>query len=327
VHSNGAIYIRGGEASGFQQRNWHQMASGDWNVDDTGQDGYGNPFQSVLIGGRIGDANNGGPVAITGVEGLFRMSKTANCLARNSGLQVQIGGTTGPMPGLRNDPNIPDPRQVPLTTGDFISDNFGGGSRLDLNGDSIGSRRHHLNGVPFDRGNDSRSPAAMISAFSNRVRDKGNGGNFVRTLQNIPELGGRPFESQSVVYTVVGAKSQVYRDPLDPTYLSRFPTRLVGAATRSLRPLAYASDPTSSAGILDRARPYRTMTAVQEVATGAPMPAGSRMVEAEDLTLWWDPLFQRRDIVHPSEDIALTDQIPGLPCDCLLYTSPSPRDH
>jgi hypothetical protein len=82
VHSNGAIYIRGGESNGFNQnpKNWHQMASGDWNVNNETETGT---FQSIYLG------ESSAPINVTGVAGVFRMGKTGNCLAFNNGLTIK----------------------------------------------------------------------------------------------------------------------------------------------------------------------------------------------------------------------------------------------
>ncbi|MFW5858950.1 MAG: hypothetical protein ACOCYP_02915 [Planctomycetota bacterium] len=66
------------------------------------------------------------------------------------------------------------------------------------------STKYQVNGVAInataygsESANDSRSPAGMSESFSVFVRDGVNlGATTVRTLANIPELGGRPFEPQ-----------------------------------------------------------------------------------------------------------------------------------
>ena len=53
-----------------------------------------------------------------------------------------------------------------------------------------------INGVPVNTANDSRNPGEMRNTFGTDVRDGEMGASVVRTLANIPELAGRPFELQ-----------------------------------------------------------------------------------------------------------------------------------
>lgn len=166
VHSNASIYIRGGENNGFTQspRNYHQMACGD---DGHNADG----IQFITLG------STAEPIDVVGVNGIFRMGKTANILM----------GVDDPSKS-----HLADPLNVP------VSEPSGNGDRFNLNGDGAASKRHHINGVPFILTNDSRTPSQFQEAFQGRARDKNNGGTVVKTLANIPELAGRPLEYQQL---------------------------------------------------------------------------------------------------------------------------------
>ena len=61
------------------------------------------------------------------------------------------------------------------------------------------SNNQQINGIPIDSANDSRNPAEMRASFGSNVRDGNMGATVVRTLANIPELAGRPFELQRYV--------------------------------------------------------------------------------------------------------------------------------
>ncbi len=172
VHSNGAIYFSGGDSGGMGPPAWnyHRWASG------TGPDTAGTGIQSVIIAGTAGASTT-----VTGVGGIFRMAKHANLMAVLNGAVsstyadpwlVPKSGV-GPMVGVRN-----------------------------LNSDVPGSTRHTINGRPFHAGSDSRTPftaTGMRTTFSNLLRDRQLGATVVKTLANIPELGGRPFEHQKIL--------------------------------------------------------------------------------------------------------------------------------
>jgi hypothetical protein len=288
VHSNGAIYIRGGESTGFNQKNWHVMASGDWGVDAP------SAGQSIFLGEKDH------PITITGVAGVFRMNKTANHLAALANLKYAGAGGT---------PVLFDPARpmdVPTDRARFLSDDAppgrSGANPLDLNGDWKDSNRHRFNGENFTRDNDSRSPQEFVKAFKNYARDANNGGLRVATLQNIPELGGRPFEPQAIIYTTTGSPAPLHADAGLTTF-SRY-TKRNGL---SLSPLYYASDPTAAVGATARpvgTRPYGRTTLVNTTNTAG------KAVLAEEMRLWWDEGFKVRDVLGPSEEVALRDQIP-----------------
>lgn len=289
VHSNGAIYIRGGESNGFGRKNWHIMASGDGGVDAP------SAGQNIFLG------EESYPITITGVAGIFRMGKTANHLAALNHLRFKDGaGAT-----VLFDPN--NPRSVPTDRARFVSDDNppgrSGDNPLDLNGDWNESSRHRFNGVNFTRLNDSRSEAAFQSAFKNYARDANNGGLRVNTLQNIPDLGGRPFEPQSVIYTTSGEPAPLYGSPTgNPlSLISRNKKR----NNTALVPLHYAVDPTSQNVAVSRGRNYN-----QAVAATITASTAGRPIMAEEMKLWWNAAFSTRDVLHPSQEVALRDQIP-----------------
>ena len=290
VHSNGAIYIRGGESRGFYDKNWHEMASGDGGIDAEFAG------QSIFLG------EEQWPITITGVAGIFRMGKTANQLAANNHLQFSKQGIAVPFDRLV-------PMEVPTVGSSFLSDDGfagrSGNTPLDLNGDSDISNRHKFNGKKFTRVNDSRTPQAFVADFENYARDSFNGGTTVRTLQNIPELGGRPFEPQSVVSTVTGAPNQLYGNNAGMAVISRNPRDSAGNV---LAPLFYTADPYATPGSVSRSRvDHRTPVAAQTAPNAFP-------ILAENMRLWWDAGLTRRDVLPPTstEEIPLLDQIPSL---------------
>ncbi len=288
VHSNGAIYIRGGESNGFNRKNWHYMASG-----DGGQDALSGAGQNIYLG------EEEHPITITGVAGVFRMGKTANHLAALH--QLKYADSSG-------SPVLFDPARpmdVPTDRSKFTSDSNppgrSGSNPLDLNGDVKDSDRHKFNGINFHSLNDSRSPQDFVKDFSNYVRDANNGGLRVATLQNIPELGGRPFEPQSVIHTVTGTPAPLYG--IDITKVSRNQTHADGTA---LSLLYYTSDHTAPATSVSRTRRHDLPV---DVATTA---GTNRQVLAEEMRLWWDAGLTRKDVLAPGDERPLLDLIPSL---------------
>lgn len=266
VHSNGAIYIRGGESNGFNSKNWHYMASG-----DGGQDALSGAGQNIYLG------EEDYPITITGVAGVFRMGKTANHLAALH--QLKYADSSGSP--VTFDPARP--MDVPTDRSKFVSDSNppgrSGSNPLDLNGDVKDSDRHKFNDINFHSLNDSRSPQDFVKDFSNYVRDANNGGLRVATLQNIPELGGRPFEPQSVIHTVTGTPQILY----GTADLSSIATTAIHSNGTVLSPLYYAPpDPTAAAGRVVRTRDHRTAVIV------TPIAAGNRPVLAEEMRLYRD---------------------------------------
>ncbi|MBA3845826.1 MAG: hypothetical protein H0X45_04155 [Planctomycetes bacterium] len=167
VHSNAAIYFSGGDNGGLivSPRDYHRNASGS----------VASPGQRVEISGQAAADDT----SVTGVAGLFRMSKLGNLLAVADG----IAGAS------------PNPWLVPKTgQGGMTGVN-------DLNGDAPGSNRHWINRAFFHCDNDSRTAfgaGGMTATFRGLVKDSQTGGRPVNTLSNIPQLGGRPFEAHVI---------------------------------------------------------------------------------------------------------------------------------
>lgn len=197
VHSNAAIYIRGGEFSGFMSGpDYHRMACGD--------DGHGGTWQPITLGSAAK------PIDVVGVRGIFRMGKTANILAGvNNPTNAEVQSYANPSLVPPHDP----------ASGAPVSGTWIKGSKNDLNGDHPTSTRHSINGVSFTSINDSRSRAKFQEDFKDRVRDQNNGGAVVTSLANIPELAGRPLEFQRMpdenapLYRTAGGILTVRRPP------------------------------------------------------------------------------------------------------------------
>ena len=221
VHSNGAIFIGGGSA------NYANAPIGTNRYHDSAS-GRG----AVTIGGALG-----GQVPIVGVDGLYRMRKGANLVATANG----VTGASA------------NPRLVPRE-----GDAGVGAGELNLNGDTPGSTLHNFNGQAFNSANDSRS-TTMQARWAGFVRDRFTGGaTIVRTLSNIPDLDGRPFEANRSapearpLYTTsadpndragltnsgTGARQVYHRTTTTPTTLTDDPALGVGGpASTSEMPL------------------------------------------------------------------------------------------
>lgn len=298
VHSNGAIYIRGGESAGFDSKNWHYMASGDGE-----QDALSGAGQNIYLGEK------GHPITITGVAGVFRLGKTANHLAALHSLKY--ADTSGAAVLL--DPARP--MDVPTDRRKFVSDSNppgrSGDNPLDLNGDVKDSDRHKFNDINFHSMNDSRTPQEFAKDFANYVRDANNGGLRVGTLQGIPELGGRPFEPQSIVHTVTG-RPQVLYGTADLKTVSR--------NRAGLSPLYYVSNPTAAASNVSRPRAHigsdaalaDWTKAVVKVTTVTTAAGSNRPVLAEEMRLWWSANLKQKDVLAPELERPLLDLIPSL---------------
>jgi len=152
VHSNGAIYLAGGNGNG------NGLGGPPPN------DGGGAIFGGVLSG-------LGRPTTVVGVDGVFRMVKFNNLKVNQL---IPFAVPPGALSALNG---IPDDN-----TSKFL-----------------------LNDIPLTRNNDSRSHRDYVGAPANNrmaddfgpfVRDGNRGASVVKTLNNIPELAGRPFEMQ-----------------------------------------------------------------------------------------------------------------------------------
>ena len=134
--------------------------------------------------GDNGDVDIGSglePKTCVGVDGIYRTQKPTF-------YQAWIDGVVG-----SQDPfNLPRPGETDPITGRVMvgSDN--------VNAGDPGSTTYRINGKAMrPEDNDSRSPDGMASTWSAYVRDgRTRGATVVKTLANIPELGGRPFEHQ-----------------------------------------------------------------------------------------------------------------------------------
>jgi len=172
VHSNGAIYI-GGQGQQYLSGNYHNSAS---------------------LGGNVSIGTNASRVTITGIDGLYRMRKGANVLAVRNPAHPLYSAAAVATPGF-----VPNPLAIPRDNA-AIDDNVVMIGNANLNGDTPGTMQHAFNGNNFTSSNDSRSPTWVTGGpFGQFVRDDQKGATVVRTLSNIPELAGRPFEHQRIV--------------------------------------------------------------------------------------------------------------------------------
>jgi len=218
VHSNGAIFIGGGSAAYANP----PIGSNRYNASASGNGG-------VVIGTA---ANR---VPIVGVAGLFRMRKGANLVAATNGV---TGASANPM-------------LVPR-----VGDPGCGSGELNLNGDTPTDTRHRFNNVAFTSADDSRS-STMQSRWAGFVRDGITGGaRIVRTLSNIPELAGRPFEANrgaalgQPLYTTgtdPNDRTSITSDGNDPGarqlyYTGALPATLTADPAAGLGGPAYASE-------------------------------------------------------------------------------------
>jgi len=182
VHSNGAIYI-GGQGNQYLSGNYHNSAS------DGGD---------VTIGG-----GGGSRVTVTGIDGVFRMRKGGNTLAFRNPTHPLYNAALGLG-------DIPSPFAVPP---DLVNPNDNGvmTGNANLNGDQPGSGKHRFNDIAFSTAVDSRSPGWLgASPFGQYVRDSQVGATVVKTLSNIPELAGRPFEAQRIA---AAGQALYWKDP------------------------------------------------------------------------------------------------------------------
>lgn len=207
VHSNGAIYI-GGQGNQYLSGNYHNASS------------LGG---AVTIGGA-----NANRVTVTGIDGIFRMRKGVNTLAfRNPAHPLYDSGLGS---------GIPDPFQVPPDIAG-VDDNGVMGGADNLNGDTPGSSTHKINNINFTSSRDSRSPDWITSSpFGQYVRDSQKGAMVVKTLANIPELAGRPFESQKLVGP---GQALYFKDPLGTDADPANNTQYTVNPTANSKPLYY----------------------------------------------------------------------------------------
>ena len=164
VHTNGAIYIAGGGMSLGKPSGWGAAL--------------------------IGDASE--PVDMVGIDGVYRLRKdTLLNMHRSSGSGGALyvpptDAEWGDKVWFGDGQSDPGPLDstYPVPVGHNIDD-------------TQSSPNHTLNGVSMRNTNDSRSPDDMVDTFGAYMRDSFNSGaTIVKTLSNIPQLGGRPFEAQ-----------------------------------------------------------------------------------------------------------------------------------
>ncbi|MDA3959254.1 MAG: hypothetical protein PF961_00565 [Planctomycetota bacterium] len=174
VHSNGAIYLGGDDQSLSWSGGAIQLSS-DFRTGDNG-------------GVNIGSSST--QVSCVGISGIYRTMKHPLYAAWQAGVLNSL-----------------DPYKLPFTDKIASADgsithpyamsgtkdvNAGNGTMYKINGTSV------LHGETT--GNDSRTPDAMTADFGELVRDGvTRGASVVRTLSNIPSLGGRPFETERLV--------------------------------------------------------------------------------------------------------------------------------
>ncbi len=122
------------------------------------------------------------PVNLVGVDGVVRLRKDHLLRA------YMDSGHSLYNPVLID---TPEPLNVPVS-GSTSNSNLN-----DTQNASGGSPNHKLNNISFTYADDSRSPATLLARHGSHMRDGINGGaTIVKTLANIPELAGRPFEHQ-----------------------------------------------------------------------------------------------------------------------------------
>ncbi len=175
THSNGAIYLAGG---------------GGWDGTFTPVDGGG-----ALFG------TSAAKCTVSSVDGLFRMLKTNNYAATRTPGHPLYRAELNPSSASYN-PAAPEtpPSQIPITSNVNAKSDYPGMSGpvpdpFQLNGQKFDPATQILTLTPnpITKNNDSRSPSAMKAAFGNAL-DPAH--PVVKTLANMPELGGRPLESQ-----------------------------------------------------------------------------------------------------------------------------------
>ncbi|NRA40643.1 MAG: hypothetical protein HRU15_21035, partial [Planctomycetes bacterium] len=184
VHSNGGIYISGG---GMQTGSTYSNPRG-WGA------------------AHIGSAEN--PVTLTGIDGIFCMRKDTLLNVRvNAGgshpafvpisdivnyESVTYGnGSNDPFPGMSADAGV---------NGWWLSSGSKAQYHVPVSSAQTDYQEiHTLNGLPIEFDKDSRNGDAMTKHYEGYMKDGYNSqATPVKTLTNIPELGGRPFESQAL---------------------------------------------------------------------------------------------------------------------------------
>ena len=105
--------------------------------------------------------------------------------------------------------------------------------------------KYKLNGKPVERDADSRNGEAMRTTHGAYLRDaKNSGATIVKTLSNIPQLGGRPFEHQRLFAEGTPIWTTNPSDPYDKTSWTILPNS-------TYLPATYYTDPDGVGGTPD----------------------------------------------------------------------------
>lgn len=181
VHSNGAIYFGG---------------DGNQSVSYTNRQGNSETRNVSYPPGTNGDVDigsNSERKSVVAVNGLFCIQKYPMYEA----VMTQL---------LPDAVEHLDPYNLPLPGNDYSEFDTTLTTASPMSGseqvNASNSNTYQINGVSINAGdNDSRSPSAMdaVPEWSGLVLDGNRGASVVRTLSNIPELGGRPFEPVRLV--------------------------------------------------------------------------------------------------------------------------------
>jgi hypothetical protein len=179
IHSNGSIYFAGD--------------NGVYHSGDNGRVTAGSATRNV---------------SVVGVDGIYRMMKFPMYRA------FAVGGIASDDPYF-----VPLPGENESTEGGYVSNwtmsgtsNVNGGpqSPSDTPADT-----YTINGIAMQpKLNDSRRGDVMQATWGPLVRDRRRGASVVKTLANIKELGGRPFEAQKPVIDALDKEVHLFvRDP------------------------------------------------------------------------------------------------------------------
>ncbi len=144
--------------------------------------GGGSPSTSGISGVQSGGVTTIGTsstkMIVTGIDGIFAMNKRYNYYFKGA----SSGAYTGP------DANAPDPMLI--TDSNLL---YTGGSARSINGKNLTS----TNDTRADVNWKTNSLSASVG-WGGWLRTKQTGASIVKTLTNIPQLNGRPFEPQQL---------------------------------------------------------------------------------------------------------------------------------
>lgn len=164
IHSNGSIYFGGDKNQGSYP------GGSDLHPGDNGR---------VIVG----ENTDGRRASVVAIDGLYRTQKYPMYWAFRHGNLATLDPRHLPLPG----------EDVSALDSSFVSPVTMSGSD---NSNAGTTNNYTINGEPMRHGdNDSRTPGGMEATWGPLVRDGvTRGATVIRTLSNIPELGGRPFE-------------------------------------------------------------------------------------------------------------------------------------